>query len=201
MLFGRMAAGLPEYSRSVSTLVSMPTGFLDRSGDTLTLEDGLFIQSQSKARHFTYIFNIFVSLQLFNMINCRKIGKRDFNIFENIFHNWYFIVLFAIIPAVQFIGIQYFSFIFRTVPLNRTEWGSCIAIGSTVLIWGAILKLLPESWFSRLNTSKLINEDEVNESKFVKMVAEKKKVVSEDPGTEEEEQQNMGDDDDHFDRA
>lgn len=150
MFFGRIAAGLPEYDRSTSTLVSMPEGFGDRKVSAYTSEDLLFIQSQSKARHFTYIFNIFVFLQLFNMINCRKIGKRDFNVFESMFHNWYFLFLFCLIGGVQFVGTQYFSFIFRTVPLSRTEWGSCIVVGSTVLIWGAILKLLPEKWFSKL---------------------------------------------------
>jgi magnesium-transporting ATPase (P-type) len=160
IFFGRIAAGLPAYDRSVSTLVSMPEGFLSRTADNYTAEDLLYVMSQSKARHFTYIFNIFVFLQLFNMINCRKIGKRDFNVFESFFHNWYFILFFSIIGGVQFAGTQYFPFIFRTVPLDRGEWGSCIVVGSTVLLWSAILKLLPEKWFAKLNTSRLINEDE-----------------------------------------
>lgn len=130
------------------------------------------------ATHLTYIFNIFVFLQLFNMINCRKIGKRDFNVFESMFHNWYFLFFFFLIGGVQFAGTQYFSFIFRTVPLGRTEWGSCIVIGSLVLIWGAILKLLPEKWFSKLNTSKLVNEDEQADSELLKKLNEQKEKMN-----------------------
>jgi magnesium-transporting ATPase (P-type) len=101
MFFGRIASGLPEYQRHTSTLVSMPSDFdLRKKAFTLTIEDNLFIESQSKEKHFTYIFNIFVFLQLFNMINCRKIGKRDFNVFEALFHNWYFIILFCLIGGV-----------------------------------------------------------------------------------------------------
>lgn len=121
------------------------------------------------------------------MINCRKIGKRDFNVFEAMFHNWYFILFFLIIGGVQFVGTQYFSFIFRTIPLDRTEWGSCIVVGSTVLIQGAVLKLLPESWFSRLNTSKLVNEDEENDNTILKKMHEQKKPVAQTPDEEAEE--------------
>jgi len=49
--------------------------------------------SDDKRRHLTLIFNSFVMLQLFNEINCRKVGRRDFNVFESIFHNMYFIVI------------------------------------------------------------------------------------------------------------
>lgn len=171
--FGAMAAGLDDYTRETSTLVAMPSGYEERIAKKKpSSEDLLYIASQAKAKHFTYIFNIFVFLQLFNMINCRKIGKRDFNVFESFFHNWYFIILFCLIGGVQFVGTQYFSFIFRTIPMNRTEWGSCIAVGSTVLIWGAILKLLPERWFSKLNTSKLINEDKETDNMLLKKINE-----------------------------
>jgi len=117
------------------------------------------MKSESKQHHLTYVFEIFVFLQLFNMINCRKIGKKDFNVFESFFHNWYFIFFFCLIGGVQFIGTQYFHVIFRTLKLTRTEWGTCIVIGSTNLIWGAVLKVLPDTWFKRLEGAKLVDED------------------------------------------
>jgi magnesium-transporting ATPase (P-type) len=39
---------------------------------------------QNKLRHLTIIFNVFVFLQIYNLTNCRKIGRRDFNILEGI---------------------------------------------------------------------------------------------------------------------
>lgn len=49
-----------------------------------------------KRQCLTNIYNTFVFLQIFNQINCRKIGAKDFNVFENFFHNFYFLaVLFG----------------------------------------------------------------------------------------------------------
>lgn len=107
MFFGAMAAGIGDYDRTTSTLMGKPAGFETRAAATYTTLDKAYLQSLHKKQHFTYIFNIFVFLNLFNMINCRKIGKRDFNVFESMFHNWYFIFLFAIIGGVQFAGTQY----------------------------------------------------------------------------------------------
>lgn len=92
------------------------------------------------------MFCIFVFLQVFNMINCRKIGRRDFNVFESFFHNFYFLLMFTLIFVVQIVGTNYFYVIFRTVPLSRGEWGACIMIGSTTLIASALIKLTPERW-------------------------------------------------------
>lgn len=47
-------------------------------------------EGQAKLKHMTIIFTTFVFLQLFNEINCRKIDRRDFNVFENILANPYF---------------------------------------------------------------------------------------------------------------
>jgi hypothetical protein len=48
----------------------------------------------------TKIFNVFFFLQLFNEINCRKVGNKDFDVFESFFHNiWYSLVLFGTAAA------------------------------------------------------------------------------------------------------
>jgi magnesium-transporting ATPase (P-type) len=147
MVFGAMMSGL-DYDRTITTQLTMPDEY--NSDGTLSAEDLLYDQSQAKKRHFTYIYNTFVFLQLFNMINCRKIGRRDFNVFEAFFHNIYFNVLFVIIAVVQFCSINYLSSITQTVPLNRSEWGSCIAVGSTTVIVSAIIKLLPDEFLYKL---------------------------------------------------
>jgi len=41
-------------------------------------EDPYFANAQSKRQHLTKIYNVFVFLQLFNEINCRKVGNKDF---------------------------------------------------------------------------------------------------------------------------
>jgi magnesium-transporting ATPase (P-type) len=105
-----------------------------------------------KRKHFTYIYNTFVFLQLFNMINCRKIGKKDFNVFEEFFHNMYFLVLFVFIAVVQYLqsNIAFFSSITNCEYMERSEWGSCIAVGSTTLLISALIKVIPETWIRKL---------------------------------------------------
>lgn len=134
------------------------------------------------------------------MINCRKIGKRDFNVFESIFHNFYFIFFFSAIGGIQFFGTQYFSAIFRTVPMSRTEWGSCIVIGSTNLVFGALLKVLPEKWFKRLEGAKLIDEDEQSKSALVKTISDGKKKMNAPVQQSADEAELGGDGDDGDDK-
>lgn len=115
--------------------------------------------STDKRRHFTYIYNTFVFLQLFNMINCRKIGRRDFNVFESFFHNWYFLTLFFLIAFVQFFQTNWFNKFTNCEPLGRSEWGSCIAVGSTSLAVSAVIKLLPDEWLEKLPLINKGDED------------------------------------------
>ena len=51
-------------------------------------------QGEDMEKMFTFVFNIFVMMQLGNEINCRKIGARDFNVFM-IHDNLYFILVVA----------------------------------------------------------------------------------------------------------
>jgi magnesium-transporting ATPase (P-type) len=126
-------------------------------------------QGEDKRRHFTYIYNTFVFLQMFNMINCRKIGRRDFNVFESFFHNSYFLFFFVFIFVIQFVQCQYspFNDITNTVPLERSEWGSCIAVGSTSLLISAAIKLIPDEVLSKLPLIHKGDEDKAVSSKML----------------------------------
>lgn len=161
MIFAPWAADL-SYPRKISSDKVMPSGFNpalpreQQTGDALE-----YLESQDKKRHLTYMFCIFVFLQVFNMINCRKIGRRDFNVFENFFHNWYFLLMFTLIIVIQIIGTNYFPVIFRTLPLTRSEWGACIMVGSSTLAASALVKLTPEKWV-KIDADKFINEDQAD---------------------------------------
>jgi hypothetical protein len=49
---------------------------------------------------YTIIFNAFIMMQLFNMINARKLGEREFNIFRGFFNNWLFIAVYSLMWIV-----------------------------------------------------------------------------------------------------
>jgi magnesium-transporting ATPase (P-type) len=46
--------------------------------------------------HFTFFFNTFVFLQIFNEINCRKLGCDEWNVFSKFFNNWLFLAVIII---------------------------------------------------------------------------------------------------------
>ena len=104
-------------------------------------------QPTPKVEMYTIIFNAFIMMQLFNMINARKLGERQFNIFAGFFNNWMFLAVYALMWGVQFASVQYGGRPLRTVPLSSTQNLICVGIGAFSLIWGAIIKLLPGAWF------------------------------------------------------
>jgi hypothetical protein len=46
-----------------------------------------------KTELYTIIFQAFVMLQVFNEINSRKLGDKEFNVFHRFFNNWLFIFI------------------------------------------------------------------------------------------------------------
>lgn len=49
--------------------------------------------------HYTFMFQTFVLMNLFNLVNCRKLSgenDKEYNIFENIHHNWWFLIILLV---------------------------------------------------------------------------------------------------------
>ena len=57
--------------------------------------------------HFTLIFHTFVFMQVFNEINCRKLGESEFNVFSSFFDNGLFIFILVLTVGVQIILVQF----------------------------------------------------------------------------------------------
>jgi hypothetical protein len=115
--------------------------------------------SQQKLQHLTWIFNTFVFLQIFNYINCRKVGDKDFNVLEKFFHNKFFLGILVFTFSFQYILTNVFSSIAGCKPLDKGEWGACLVVGSTPLLISVLLKLTPGSWVDRIPTDNLANEN------------------------------------------
>ena len=119
-----------------------------------------------KLAGLTKIFHTFVFLQLFNQINCRKVGRQDFNVFEEFFHNKYFIGVLAGTAGFQvLLGTYPWLFGFPHIKENEmdiSKWGDCILVGSTTLVASVVLKLLPMSLVNMVAQKmpdSLVNED------------------------------------------
>lgn len=50
------------------------------------------------SRHMSNVFNIYVVMQIFNMLNARKLNNEK-NIFNGLFGNYFFIAIWFIIVA------------------------------------------------------------------------------------------------------
>jgi hypothetical protein len=50
-------------------------------------------QYSQKLEHYTMIFNTFVFMQVFNEINARKLGEKEYNIFEGISKSMMFLYI------------------------------------------------------------------------------------------------------------
>ncbi|KAF1945231.1 calcium transporting P-type ATPase-like protein [Clathrospora elynae] len=113
------------------------------------------------------IFNIFVWMQIFNALNNRRLDNR-FNVFEGITHNWFFIVILAIMIGGQTMIIFVGGVAFKVVRLNGAQWGYSIVLGFLSLPIGVIIRLIPDEliqkcipgFFRRKQTPQVVVSDE-----------------------------------------
>jgi Ca2+ transporting ATPase len=97
------------------------------------------------SRHLTFIFTAFVLMQIFNMICARKIND-EWNIFEGIFRNIVFLIIWVIIIGGQVLITTFGSLVFVVSPdgLSGAQWGLAFAVGATSFVINFLLKLWPD---------------------------------------------------------
>lgn len=91
-----------------------------------------------KAIHYGFLFNTYVLLQLFNLVNARKLLAHEWNPFANFFNNRYFLFILIIAVAVQ-IAMVNLDFLGKVLKIKRSSWELqliSIALGSTSILWG-----------------------------------------------------------------
>lgn len=118
-----------------------------------------------KLKLFTLILVTFVFMQVFNYINCRKIGQKEYNVFENLFSpyekiNGYFWFIIVFVSVGQVLMVQIFYMFTRTTPLSKGEWGACIMVGSSVIIIALLFKKLGSKLLRLIPFAKFVDEDQ-----------------------------------------
>jgi hypothetical protein len=107
-------------------------------------------------------------MQVFNLLNARKLGDREFNVFSNFFNNFRFLAIFIGIFLIQMAIVEYGGQVVRSATLNTNQNLICIGIGAFSLIWGVIIKIiLPSSWFDWLAVNEAEMTEEENKTAFV----------------------------------
>lgn len=94
--------------------------------------------------HFTYNFNVFICLQMFNFINSRVIDDR-LNPFHRILKSTYFIVIWWTILIIQIIFLLFVGPAMQIVQwgIDPAGWALCLGVGSTAMLMSLILKFIP----------------------------------------------------------
>ena len=109
------------------------------------LPDDLEVGSETqKLLHFTFVFQVFVFMQFFNQINARKIEEGEMNVFQGMLNNWLFIFVVFFTIAVQIALVEVGGKVVKTHALNAEQNYICLAFGAGELIWGLILKKIPD---------------------------------------------------------
>jgi len=94
--------------------------------------------------HFTYIFNVFVLMQVFNFMNARKLND-ELNIFEGMRRSKMFIIIVILIIILQvlLVTLGYRVMSVTMWGLELKGWAISIGIGSLSLVVAFLLKFIP----------------------------------------------------------
>lgn len=122
----------------------------------VTIEEG---SGTEKLLHMTYVFQIFVFMQIFNQVNAR-ILTGSLNIFEGICKNWLFIGVALSTFVVQMAMVEVGGKVTKTYPLEMYRNGYCLIFGAGELIWGVLIKSLPLRFFQCVNFEETPMTDE-----------------------------------------
>ena len=97
-----------------------------------------FDNNPGKARHYAFLFNTYVMLQIFNEINARKLLINEINPFNGFFNNKFFLLILVISVVVQIglVEVDGIAKILKIKPLNLYENLVSIGIGASCIIWG-----------------------------------------------------------------
>lgn len=95
-----------------------------------------------KTKLRSIVFNTFVFLQLFNELNCRRLGRK-LNVFANLTRSMSFVWVMALVVPIQICIMFFGGTVFRIAPLLPTEWAVSVGLGLLALPVGLMVRLLP----------------------------------------------------------
>ncbi|KAK4127944.1 calcium-translocating P-type ATPase [Parathielavia appendiculata] len=93
----------------------------------------------------TLVFNTFVFMQIFKLINSRRIDNK-LNIFEGLHRNHLFILMITIMSAGQLLIIFLGGDAFVVVRLNGAQWAISLVLGLMSIPVGILIRLIPDDW-------------------------------------------------------
>ncbi|EAX96478.1 calcium-translocating P-type ATPase, PMCA-type family protein [Trichomonas vaginalis G3] len=110
----------------------------------------------------SWIFNTFVFMNVFNLINSRVAGH-DGSVFDGIQHSFFFILVFFGIAAIQILIIFVGGKVFHTVQPTGREWWITMVFSVGDLIVGFFTRMikLKDHTLENLNVYRLMRKEKV----------------------------------------
>ena len=123
---------------------------VDYQASTQTIEDDA--EGKMKRTHFTLIWNTFIWLQFFNLINCRDVSAEKMHGCEKLHKNFLTWLILLIIAGVQVAGCFTFLgfLIFEARKTEGREFAVCVVAAASVIVANALLKLIPARWIAKM---------------------------------------------------
>lgn len=96
-----------------------------------------------EARISSVFFNSYIFLQVFNLINARKIND-EWNIAEGMFTSSVFMIMYIAILVLQVVimEVPFMRLVFKLVKITPEQWGICVAIGASCIFVGYLLRII-----------------------------------------------------------
>ena len=90
------------------------------------------------SRHYAFLFNTYVYLQIFNEINAKKLLPSENNVFAGLFNNTFFLTILLISMGIQVMIVQIrpVAEFLKMLPLTTPQYFISIGIGASCIIWG-----------------------------------------------------------------
>jgi Ca2+ transporting ATPase len=109
--------------------------------------------------HYTFLLNTFILMTIFNQINSRKLGHKEFNIFSGFFNNFLFIFTIIGELAIQVVLVTFGGMIFRstTLPFMMNITSLICAIGTWAV--AALVKFVSEEFLNKWMKINLVERD------------------------------------------
>ncbi len=96
-------------------------------------------EGADKVYRYTFLFNAFVWMQIFNELNCRSVRFYRSPL-AGLFKSFSFLSVAAIIIVLQVVLVEFGGDVFSTVALSGADWLKCILIGASVLGVSAVVR-------------------------------------------------------------
>lgn len=87
-------------------------------------------------RKYTFLFNTYVMMQIFNEINARKIDPDEWNVFKGFFNNGYFLFVIIFSVSVQILLVEFGGDIVGVEGIPFWLHAISVGFGAFGIIWG-----------------------------------------------------------------